>query len=110
MAKNGEGAWGWDPCKVPRHRVLGLWGKFLRVGEESSFRSGKVHRRGVGINVGERNSVRFWFEDSVGGAPFSLVPPSFLELCSTTLFGPRLFCRGEEDLRIWEPCHSGIFS
>lgn len=40
-AKYGEDIWGWEPCRVPRRCLSGLWGNILRFGDPS-FAGGRV--------------------------------------------------------------------
>ena len=49
-AKYGEDIWGWEPSRVPRHRLSGLWGNILRF-EDPSFAGRELFRRGVGFKV-----------------------------------------------------------
>lgn len=77
--KYGEDVWGWVPSRVPRHRVPGLWGNLMRVGDSSTLR-GELFSRGVGFKVGEASRSRFWFDDCVEGGPLVGVFPTLFRV------------------------------
>lgn len=59
VAKYGEDDQGWVRCKVPRYRVLSMWGSILKFGDESSL-GGRCSPRVWVIKWGGKLCSMFW--------------------------------------------------